>query len=212
MSASAKSQQARAEALLDYVRSAQAQHCAELREQGRQHAEALVREAFKSARARAQTAIAEERRLLQRQYTEAEAQLATRRRQQAQRRDGVLLQKARERLREVLLARWQQPAQRQHWLRHAASQALEWLPRAPRWLVEHASGMDETECLQFKAMLQLDRAAAMEFMPNADLGAGLRIHADGVVLDTSLAGLLADQAALDARLLFHLRASEAVQA
>ncbi len=205
MIAGTKTQSSLAQSLLDYILSVRDKRCGEIRAQATEQAATVVRDAFATARTHVKTAIAAERRLMQQHYVEVDAHLASRRRQQAQQRDSLLLNKARARLREVLLARWQQPELRLQWQRHAAQQANAWLPQARRWRVEHATGMDESECLGLKAMLRREGTAAIEFEPNPALEAGLRIHAKGVVLDTSLDGLLADRAALDARLLFHLR-------
>jgi hypothetical protein len=96
----------------------------------------------------------------------------------------------------ALARQWQDADGRAHWIRHAVRDARQRL-RGTDWQIEHAPGMTEPERRQCVA----DGAPPACFAEDPALDAGLRIRAEGAVLDATAAGLLADRDRVTAGLL-----------
>ena len=137
----------------------------------------------------------------------ARARLATRRRLAEQQRASVLLKAGWHALPGALVARWQDPAARATWVAGALASAGARLPRG-EWRVTYASGLTEEERARCKAALA-GEGVSVDFRENAALRAGVRVNAGANVIDSTLAGLMADRAEIGAQLLRALEAQAA---
>jgi hypothetical protein len=189
-------------ALLDLIETDRARQCAQIvgaangraaaqRVQARADARACVRQAFEEQRLRRRERLAA-----------AQAQLATQRRLHAQQRTAALLRLAWERLPGELLALWQQPVGRAAWVAHVLEFARVRLP-AGTWRIVHAPDWLAIEWQAHAA----ERGGIPQLHADPAIRAGLKVVANGNVIDGTLAGLLSERAEIDARLLRLLEGS-----
>ena len=189
----------RTSALLAVVDEYRSRRCAELIDPAQQQASAIRREALRAARSRVRTAIAEARARIASEIGAAEARLATERRLLAQRRAAATLAQARAPLRAALRTRWQAPETRARWIESHLARALRTLPPA-EWEIQHPPDWPGAERAATAARLQA-QGIRTRFVASSAIDAGLRVIAGHNALDFTLAGLLAERAAIDGRLL-----------
>lgn len=194
------------EALIELIVATRDAHSAEIIDQARQQAQARIRAGFQEARQRVSRAIDEERVRARGLIAVNEARLETHNRQRYQDAVQHMLSRARHRLGAALLARWQNTEQRRQWLEHLLGQALQRLPKA-HWQIEHPAGWDSGEINSWLDRVADHTGARPTLKGDAHIAAGLRIQAGGACLDGTLAGLLADERAVQARLLAQLEAA-----
>jgi vacuolar-type H+-ATPase subunit H len=166
-------------------------------------ARSVVKQAHRDARAHIRAVFAEERQRLGEQTKAAAARLQAERRISEQERLSQLLRLAWQMLPGALLERWRNPGQRRKWVAQAIDSAHRLLPRE-MWTLSVAPGWppeERDEALQAVARRLGTMPACSEV---AELQAGLLITAGGNRLDATLGGLLADRAAIEARLLDYL--------
>ncbi|MDO9285615.1 MAG: hypothetical protein Q7U26_11995 [Aquabacterium sp.] len=193
-------------ALLDLVEADRARQCAQILGEARVRATALRRQAQAEALARLRQAFESQRHLSRQRLAAAQAQLATQRRLQAQQRTAALLQLAWQQLPAALQARWQQADARAAWVREVLASARDRLPRGP-WQIAHAPDWPAAEQQALAPVLATANGAAPVFEADPRIKAGIRIAINGNRIDGTLDGLLADRAAVDARLLHHLEST-----
>jgi hypothetical protein len=199
-----------ARALLDLVEADRASRCAQILGEANGRADALRTQARTEARARMRRAF-EEQRLLQRErIAAAQARLATHRRLHEQQRSAALLRLAREQLPGELLALWRQPASREAWVEQVLASARQRMPRSA-WGVVHAPDWPEAERQAAARSIAAASDAPPAFDADAAVAAGLKVVADGNVIDGTLDGLLADSAEFEARLLRQLESLGSMQ-
>ena len=194
--ADALSLEQRMQALLDLIEADRARQCEQILGEARQRAAALRAQARADALARLRQVFAEQRALRQQRIAAAHARLATHRRLHAQQRNAALLRMAWQRLPDELLALWQQPAGRAAWMANALASARARMPQGP-WRIAHAPDWPPTE---WQAGLA-EAGATAQFEPDPVIAAGLKIVAQGNIIDATLAGLLADRAEFESRAL-----------
>lgn len=190
-------------ALLDLVEADRARQCAQILGDQNARVVTLLSQAHADARARMRHAFDEQRLRQREQVAAAEARLATQRRLHEQQRTAALLRLAWERLPRELLALWQQPASRAAWVAHVLASARSRMPGGP-WHLVHAPDWPAAEQQELAAQLLGATGAAPLFEADASIAAGLKVVADGNAIDGTLAGLLADRPAIEARLLRQL--------
>jgi len=186
--------------LLDVVAKHRDEQCKALRAAAEAEVKALLRTAWREARARVHNDNAETRQMVAQQLASHEAQQQTRLRQQRQARDANLLVAARAALQAALLQRWQQPQSRQLWcdaLVDAAAATLD----GKEWTVEHPADWPMKENEELLARIKTLCGKTPHLQANTDLDAGLRICAGGTCMDATLDGLLCDRERIDAELL-----------
>jgi hypothetical protein len=193
-------------ALLDLVEADRARRCAQILGDERGRAAALLAQAHADARVRMRQAFAEQRALRRERIAAALARLATQRRLHEQQRNAALLRLAWDRLPGALLALWQQAGPRAQWVAHVLASARARMPGGP-WHIVHAPDWPAGEREALASTLADAPAAAPVFDGDAAIGAGLKITAQGNVIDGTLAGLLADRSAIEAGLLRRLEDS-----
>lgn len=194
----------RTEALLAMVRQYQQQGCEQLLAPARADARAQVKAALSEARRRVRTAIGEERKRWSVQIGAAEAALATDRRLTEQRHAALLLAAAWQVLRNRMLAQWRDPVNRMQWLDAHLRRALQCVPHAGGWRIEHAPDLAADERVQAEQRLRAAHLDRVQFEAAPDIAAGFRVINGHNELDATLDGLLADRAALEGRLLHYL--------
>jgi hypothetical protein len=194
-------QQARA--LLDLVDADRASKCAQILGEANSRAEALRAQARAEARARMRRAFEEQRLMRQQRIAAAQARLATHSRLHEQQRTAALLRLAWEQLPAELLALWRQPASRAAWVAHVLASARQRMPSGP-WRIAHAPDWPAAEQQALAQAVMEASGTAPRFDADVGVSAGLKIMADGNVIDGTLAGLLADRADFEARLLRQL--------
>jgi len=195
-----------ARALLELIEADRARQCAQIIGEASSRAAAVRAQAYADARARVRQAFSEQRLLRRERIAAAQARLATHRRLHRQQRTAALLRLAWEQLPGELLALWRQPAARAAWVGQVLASARARMPRG-HWRIVHAPDWPEEERLALAQALVAESDAAPLFEADAAIGAGLKITADGNVIDGTLAGLLSDRAEFESRLLRQLEAS-----
>ena len=187
-------------ALLDLVEADRVQQCGQILGDAKARADAVHAQAHADARSRMRLAFDDQRQRRREQIAAAQARLATQRRLHEQQRTAALLRLAWDQLPGELLALWQQPASRAAWIGHVLASARARMPRgswhllhAPAWPVEEQHALAQT--------LIAESGATPMFDADATITAGLKVLANGNAIDGTLAGLLADRPAIEARLL-----------
>jgi hypothetical protein len=193
-------------ALLDLVEADRASKVAALLGEANQRAAALRAQAHADARARMRQAFAEQRQLRRERIAAAQARLATQRRLHEQQRTAALLRLAWQQLPGELAQLWRDPVTRAAWVATVLATARARL-RPGAWRIVHASDWPLQEQQGFASQLQADTTATPSFEADADIGAGLKVVADGNVIDGTQGGLLADRSDFEARLLRLLEAA-----
>ncbi len=194
-------QQARG--LLDLVEADRARRCAQILGDENSRAAALLSQAHADARVRMRQAFAEQRLQRRERIAAAQARLATQRRLHEQQRNAALLRLAWQQLPGELLALWQRPDARAAWVARVLQTARACMPRAS-WHIVHAPDWPASERQALAQQLAAEPGTAPAFEADPAISAGLKIVANGNVIDGTLAGLLADRTAIEARLLRRL--------
>ncbi len=192
-----------ARALVDLVEADRERQCTQILGEASSRAAALRTQSQAEARARMRQAFAEQRLLQRSRIAAAEARLATHRRLHEQQRSAALLRLAGEQLPGELLALWRQGASRAIWVDHVIAAASARIPHGP-WHIVHAADWPPSEQQALAQTIAAESGAAPLFEPDATIGAGLKIVADGNLIDGTQGGLLSDRDDIQARLLRYL--------
>ena len=192
------------QALLDLIEDDRARQCGAARAEAEQRAAAVVKQAQADARARMRQAFGELRARRRTGLDAAQARLATQRRLHEQQRVAALLRLAWQQLPSELSALWRQDEGRQAWVAHTLAEARARLPQraAAPWLIVHAPDWAEAERQALAASLP-----PLQWRADASIEAGLKIVAQGNVVDGTLGALLGDRAEFEARLLRKMETS-----
>jgi len=193
--------------LLDLVEADRRQKCQAIVAEAQAEADVILRQAHADARARMRKAIEEERLRRDARVDAARANLQTRRRLADQQRDAALLAAGWKALPDELLRRWRTPDLRRLWVSAVVASARASLPGS-EWRIAHAPDWPAAEREEILAGLVAARGSACVLGGDTGIRAGLRISANGNVVDGTLDGLLADRAETASQLL-HLLGSGA---
>lgn len=194
------------EALIELIAETRNARSAEILDQAQDQARERIRATFKEARQRVTRAIEAERSRAHSLLAVNAARLETHNRQRYQDAVQHMLSRTRHRLGAALCSRWEQPDSRRLWLDNLLEQALRKLPAAA-WKIDHPVGWDVTEIDHWSEKIKLRTGSVSALQPDAKMPAGLHIQAGGASLDGSLNGLLADERAVQAKLLAQLEAA-----
>jgi hypothetical protein len=198
----------RTDALLAVVEDHRRKRCAALLEPAYEEAHNQLIAALDDAHRRVRTALAEERARLNAEVGAVEAALATERRLVAQRQAVHTLERGWRLLRELLLERWLDPLQRQRWVMSQLMRAADALSgRGDTWQVAYAAAWTDSERAAVQQAFSR-RGVNLQCAPRRTLVAGLIVTCGHNVLDASLDGLLADQLAIEGRLLQLMQAPQ----
>ncbi len=186
--------------LLELIRQWRDEECLRLLDRARDEAQDLLHMTHRRGRRHLHQAGQAERERNSSRIAAAQAELDTLRRQHDQKVGSVILAAARRRLPERLAEHWADHEMRGAWIRSAARQALERLPRG-RWTVRHAFCFQAADFDTLLQALKPSLAEDPELISDMNMDAGLVIESGGVSLDASAHGLLSDTDAVNARLL-----------
>ena len=193
------------QALLDLVEADRRQKCDAILAVAQDRGNAVLEQAHADARARMRKAFQEERARRDARVDAARANLQTRRRLADQQRAAALLAAGWKRLPEELLRRWRTPELRRHWVAAVVAGARSALP-GKAWRIVHAPDWPLAEREAIRGELAAAHSAECRFDEDARVRAGLRISANGNVVDGTLDGLLADRSDIGSQLLHLLEA------
>lgn len=192
--------QSRMQRLLDLVDADRTSRCDAILRDAHTRAAGMVAAAHADARSRVRSAFAEERRRFEARLASARARLMTHRRACEQRRAGDLLAAGWPQLTTALGERWRDSRCRKSWVASVIAEARKALPTGG-WRIVHASGWPHGERDELAGALATTMGARPQFVADESTRAGLRVSADGNVIDGTLDGLIADRAEIGARLL-----------
>jgi hypothetical protein len=176
------------------------EECLRLLDRARDESLELIRGTYRRARKQLHAASQAERARAQGRLAAARAELETQRRLHRQQLGSVILDAARQRLPRRLLEQWDDPRGRATWITNAVAHALARLPRG-RWRIRHALHFQASDHDLLLRALRPRQLPEPELIADPRVEAGLIIESTGVRLDASSAGLLADTASTEARLL-----------
>lgn len=192
-------------ALLELVKQSREKHCREVLDNARAEADRIRRAARKQAREKISQTVRDERQRMNNEVRMAEAEIETEQRRRGRRRELALLKAGRKALAEALEARWQEPANRRLWAQGAlietATIVRSTTVRAREWTMEHPVDWAEEEIDPIVQYAQQHFQATVRPQPSEALGAGVRIRSQGVLIDMSIAGLLANEQTMEGELL-----------
>jgi hypothetical protein len=193
-------QSAQEEALLQQVTDDRERRRAALRAAAESQAKQIVRSARAEARSTVHNAVIQERTRMDLGMRQAAAHADF----EARRREW---QKSRELLEQmwILIAgalerRWREPALRRAWIDAAIGQAAVLLP-GRAWLIESGPNLTEQERGELIDRAQGRGAGTVKWSLQPEVPVGLRIRADNVCVDASVAGLLAQRDSIEAAFL-----------
>lgn len=191
------------DAMLDLVRRNCEDQCRTIDAQAQQHARDIIASAHTEARAKVHEVIVEERRNGLRAIDKQRAKIETAKRQNFQDQENAFLHVIWRQLKDELVKRWQDDDARQDWLRSAVDQALGHL-HPGGWRVEHPHNWSPDELAAHVDRIKAFSGDEVAFVAVQDFDVGVRIHANGVVVDATLSGVLADEKEIAAMLLAEL--------
>ena len=194
-----------AQALIDLIDGDRARQCGDLLGEANGRASSALTQAREDAHKRVRQVFAEQRQRRDRELAAARARLATHRRLHEQRRIATLLQLAWDRLPGELRSAWQHAPTRAAWTAQLIAYARARL-QAGAWRIAHAPDWPAEERDAVRVSLLDDARVESRFEADAAIAAGLKVVDGTNVVDGTLAGLLADRADVEARLLRLLEA------
>lgn len=192
--------------LLALVQAYRRQECERLLAQAQAEARAIVAQGRGEARQRVHRAVEEEKSWTRSQLAAAGAHLQTVGRRHQQEQTSALLAAAWERLGSALRQRWREPALRRAWIEELLRQAHEALPGGA-WEIRHPQHLTEDELQGIRERVSALAGEPPQLLGDAQVTAGLRIGAAGVVLDGTLEGLIGERTRLQGELLAALEAA-----
>jgi len=184
-------------ALVDEYRDGE---CRRILAQAQQECDAVLAEAHREARRRVHEAAGQERERAESRIRAAQAEVQTQRRRYRQRASVALLEAGWDRLQAELLRRWQVSALRKAWVDDVLRQGLAQLSHGG-WVIAHPESWPEEEQRALRESVAAGLGEAPRLEADPEVQAGLRITSGGTSLDATVAGLLGDREAVEARLL-----------
>ncbi len=192
--------QSQSDALVREIEEQCQAECRAIVEAAELESRAIVGDAFAAARRHVHEAFEDMRRDGERRLARAEAQIATELRVRDQARAAGNLRDGCPVLVNAVADRWSDPEARRYWAASLADEARLRL-RPGAWIVEHPADWGADEQSAFLAHLGPECRAEVTFQKSDDFDTGLRIRANGAVLDATPERLLADKPAVQALLL-----------
>ncbi len=189
-----------ADALIEEIERKVDASCAAIRADAARDAEALRQRSREKARRQLQRAVAEMRATARRRTLQALAEQETARSRRAAAQAALWLTQAEPALGEAIERRWSDREARAQWIAAQIAQAGARLG-GRHWTVRHPAAWRDAEVDALRSALAGSATAGSTLQADASLSVGLVIEADGVRLDSRPAALLADRAAVQARLL-----------
>ncbi len=195
---------AQVERLLDVVQTYHKEYCDTVNTKAHQDARAIIKQAHHEARRRMHQVVIDNREKIQQEIGAAKAKQQTEDKQHQYRRDQRLLKMALDKLQQLLISRWQITEQRQAWIDNISGLASRML-LTDTWQVEHPAEWPVTEQKQLRERITKQTGQPPTLIVSQDIQAGIRISANGSVVDGALSGLLVDRYRIEAEFLSHYR-------
>jgi F0F1-type ATP synthase membrane subunit b/b' len=189
-----------AQALLQGVTDDRDRRRAALRTAAESQAQQIVRSARAQARRSVHDAVTQERARMEFGLRQAAARADIEVRRQEQQTSRELLGQMWTAIAAVLTRRWQDPAPRAEWIEAALGQAGKLLA-GRAWCIESSADWTPPERAALTAQARSQGASAVTVAQQGTLPAGLKIHAERVCVDATVAGLLAQRGAIEAAFL-----------
>lgn len=190
------------EHLLGVVVENREKRCQEVRDRAIQQAAEIISQAYKKSRGRLHRHVNELREKYRLRVKSARARNQTLLRQQHHKEERALLDVAWPMLRTAMIALWHSPETRWQWIEAGITMARGRL-RQQGWRIEHPPEFSKADRQRVEQMLAPDRLP--ELTACDDIDAGIRIVLDGTVIDATLAGLLKQRNAIEARLIERIK-------
>ena len=191
------------EAMLDMVKRNREEQCRIIDAEAEQQARDIIARAHKDARAKVHEVIVEERRNGLRAIDKQRAKIETAKRQNLQDQETAFLDQVWQQLERELIARWQDTTARQAWIGGAVDQAVAHL-HPGTWRIEYPTNGSPDELKPFVERIKAFSGAEPELVAVMNFDTGVCIEANGVRVDATLAGVLADEKEIAALLLAEL--------
>lgn len=191
---------AQVQRLLDIVRLYQQEQSDALLSEAQRESREVIRQAYQLARNNVHQDIQLTRQHIRDTMAAARAKQHTLMMQQRHTAASSFLEQCWGMLEQSLQARWQQPEYRWAWVTKILSTASAVVP-AKEWLVEHPLDWASQEQQQLADQVKTRPDIQLQFNSMSELTAGIRISADGAIVDGSLQGLMADRSAIEALIL-----------
>ena len=191
---------AQVQRLLDIVQAYQQEQSEVLLNEARQQSRGVIRRAYRVARKNIHEELQLTRQHIRDTMAAARAKQHTLMMQQRHTAASSFLEQCWNALEGSLQARWQQPHCRREWVAKILSTAVAVVP-AGDWRVEHPEDWSEQEQQQLGEQARALPGVQLQFSSVSGLPAGIRIIADGAIVDGSPPGLLADRTAIEALIL-----------
>jgi len=193
--------------LLERVAHYQEKRCAELRAASDAQSRQILASARAEALANVRSATSQERTRIEQGLRQAQAHAQLEARQHAQQDVQQLLTSMWSELPGALEARWHRRDDRHTWIMAAITEAgALFAERA--WHIEHGPGWQEMEDRELEELARAHGARSAEAIADPSLGAGLRIRAAGVCLDSTITGLLARREEIESAFLAQYSSSQ----
>ena len=191
------------EHLLGIVVENREKRCEQLRENARQQASKIVQQAHSKSRARMHRHVIALREKQSQRVSSAVARNQTLLRQQRQKEDRAIADRAWPLLREAMQALWGRADTRRKWLEAVITNAAARLLHSDL-RIEHPAELSEHELGWMKQQIDSSGKQA-ELQVSEDIEAGVRIVAQGTVIDATLDGLLKQNTTIEAMLIARIK-------
>jgi hypothetical protein len=192
--------EAQLQRLLEIIDAYQNEECAKLLNETQNEAADTTRQAFREARIRVKQDIETSRQSIERAIATAKASVQTEEKQQQYIATQKYLEQSWQQLADLLKQRWKSPDTRRRWVDKAVNQALKVLPEST-WQIEHPENWPEDERRALATQIRSSSRPTPDFVANKELAVGIRIIANGAIVDASIGGLMADRGRIEAELL-----------
>ena len=192
------------EHLLGIVVENREKRCAEVRNNALQQAGEIIRQAYTKSRARMHRHINALREKQRQRVSSAIARNQTLLRQQHQKADRAIIDMAWPMLRKAMQALWNDTASRQNWLDAVMASAADRLLQQDI-RIEHSLNMSEQELSRMKQQWFNSNGNEPDLQGCEDIDAGIRIIAQGTVIDATLDGLLKQRTSIEALLIARVK-------
>ena len=190
------------EHLLGVVVESREKRCQEMRDKAHQQAAEIISQAHKKSRGRMHRHVNELREKYRLRVASATARNQTLLRQQHHKEERALLDVAWPMLRTALMALWAGPDSRYRWIEAAVASADSRL-RDRGWRIEHPLDFSKDDSRRVEKMFAT--GSKPELTASDDIEVGVRIRLDGTVIDATLAGLLKQKNAIEARMIARIK-------
>jgi hypothetical protein len=188
------------DALLKLLEHSRRDHCREVLEKAALQADEIRQRARKQAREKIRQAVREERDRMDNEVRMVEAEIETEQRRRGRQRDLALITSGSNQLAAALQTRWENPDHRRQWSIAALGEAAAVL-RSRDWSLEHPADLAEDERNEIMGHARSHYQATVKARSTEAFGAGIRIHCQGVLIDMSIPGLLANESSIEGELL-----------